>query len=68
MTIYVNYVVGDRRSEALLRGSAGGNIGLRIVAQEGGIVLLVPSGALQTVAHGSIFLSLSLSLSLSLFH
>lgn len=60
--MYVNYVVGDRWSEALLRGSADGHVGLRIVAEEGGVVLLVASGALQTVAHGS---SLSLFLSLA---
>lgn len=66
--MYVNYVVGDRRSEALLRGSTHGYVGLGIVAQEGGIVLLIADGPLQTVAHGSLSLSLSFSLSLFLSH
>lgn len=46
-----NYVVGNRRSEALLRGSAGGDGRLGIAAQQSGIVLLIAAGALQAVAH-----------------
>lgn len=46
----VNCLVVDRRSKALLRGSAGGHIGLGIVAQQSSIVLLI-TGTLQAIAH-----------------
>jgi len=62
--MYVNYVVGDWWSKALLRRSARGHIGFGIIAQESGIILLVAGGAFQAVAHD--FLSLSLSFSLFL--
>jgi len=65
MTMYVNYVVGNRRSEALLRRSTHGHVGLGI-AQEIGVVLLIASGALQTIAHDSLSLSFSLAASCQL--
>lgn len=47
----MNYVVGNRRSEAILRGPAGRNTVIEIVTQQSGIVLLIAASAFQTIAH-----------------